>query len=143
MFVLTTRRQGDLGEVAALDWLLRRGAHVFVPVGQSPNCDLVAEVDGCLLRIQVKTSRRRGRNGIGGYQVQLATRGGNRSWGGVSKLFDTSRCDYVFIVVGDGRRWFIPAAEIQAKHAIVVGGAAWWRFEVEAGPPLLDSAEAD
>ncbi|MCA1705517.1 MAG: hypothetical protein LC808_20570 [Actinobacteria bacterium] len=138
---MTTRHQGDLGEVSALDWLMRLGAHVFVPVGHSPNCDLVAELDGSLLRIQVKTSRRPGRNGAGSYQVQLSTRGGNQSWGGTSKVFDTSRCDFLFVVVGDGRRWLIPAAEITAKHAITVGGEAWRRFEVERGPALLVAAE--
>lgn len=133
---MTTRQQGDLGEASALEWLLSIGAHVFVPFGHSPNCDLVAEVDDCLLRIQVKTSRRR----IGkSYTVQLATRGGNQSWSGVSKLFDTSRFDYVLVVVADGRRWFIPAAEISAKHSIAVGGASWSRFEVESGRPFGES----
>ena len=120
--MLSRALQGDLGEASALEWLLSIGAHVFVPFGRSPNCDLVAELDGCLLRIQVKTSRRR--QGVG-YAVQLATRGGNQSWGGVPKLFDTSKSDYLFVLVADGRRWLIPAAEISAKHSIVIGGRLW------------------
>jgi hypothetical protein len=71
--------------------------------------------------------------------IGLATRGGNQSWSGVSKLFDTSRFDYVLVVVADGRRWFIPAAEISAKHSIAVGGASWSRFEVESGKPFGES----
>ena len=98
----------------------------------------MADMDGWPLRIQVKTSRRR--TPAGGYDVALATRGGNQSWSGVAKLSDTSRCDYLFVVVADGRRWFIPATEVAAKVGIVVGGAKWRRFEVDAGPPLADGA---
>ncbi len=134
MFVFGSARQGDLGEASALEWLLSIDAHVFVPFGRSPNCDLVAELDGCMLRIQVKTSRCRQGDG---YAVQIATRGGNRSWGGISKLFDTSRCDYLFVLVADGRRWLIPAAAISAKHSIVVGGRLWRNFEVDRGRPFM------
>jgi hypothetical protein len=47
----------------------------------------------------------------------------------------------VFILV-EGRRWFIPAAEISAKHSIVVAGNKWGRFEIEPGRPLTDFAAA-
>ena len=49
------RRQGDLGEFSALDWLASTGATVFVPVGHSPDVDVVADFDGQLVRVQVKT----------------------------------------------------------------------------------------
>jgi PD-(D/E)XK endonuclease len=135
--MITSQRQGDLGEASALEWLVSQGAYVFVPFGHSPNCDLMADMDGWPIRVQVKTSRYRRKSG---YEVALATRGGNQSWTGVAKLFESSRCDYVFVVVADGRRWFIPAAEIAARHSIVVGGATWSRFEVDPGRPLVGSA---
>ena len=133
--MISSQLQGNLGEASALEWLVSRGAAVFVPFGHSPNCDLMADMDGWPLRIQVKTSRYRRK---AGYEVALATRGGNQSWSGVAKLFDSSRCDYVLVVVADGRRWFIPAAEISAQHSIVVGGEAWTGFEIEPGPPFLE-----
>jgi hypothetical protein len=37
------RRQGDLGEAAAIEWLTRVGAGVFFPLFHSPDVDLVAE----------------------------------------------------------------------------------------------------
>ncbi len=92
----------------------------------------MADMDGWPLRIQVKTSRRRTKSG---YEVALATRGGNQSWSGVAKLFDSSRCDYLFVVVADGRRWLIPTVEIAAKRGIVIGGRKWRRFEIEPGMP--------
>ena len=62
----------------------------------------------------------------------------NQSWNGTSRFFDSDRCDYVFVLVAAGRRWLIPAAEITARHSIIVGGAAYGRFEVEPGRPFAD-----
>jgi hypothetical protein len=74
---IPTRVQGDRGEMSALHWLSCIGARVWIPLGHSPDADLVAELDGGLTRIQVKTStfRRNDR-----FEVMLSTRGGNRSW---------------------------------------------------------------
>lgn len=95
------RRQGDLGEAAAIHWLTEVGANVCVPLFHSPDIDLIADVNGRLLRVQVKTcTRRQGK----GFAVQLATAGGNRSWNGVVKEFSAHRCDFLFVLVSDGRR---------------------------------------
>jgi hypothetical protein len=60
----------------------------LTPLGHSPDADLIAEIRGRLFRVQVKTST-------------FAP-----SWTGVTKLFDPSRFDLLFALVGDGRRWF-------------------------------------
>jgi PD-(D/E)XK endonuclease len=129
----TPREQGDIGELSAMYWLASRGASVAVPIGNSRHWDLIAELDGRLLRVQVKTTtlRRHGR-----WQAALCTRGGNRSWNGLSKLLDTSRCDYVFVLVGDGRQWFIPSGSLGGTSAIVLGGPKYAAFEVEQGEPI-------
>ena len=112
---MNTRQQGDLGELSALSWLASKGLPVYVPFGHSPDCDLVTEAMGQLVRVQVKTSTvwRKGR-----WQVTLCTRGGNRSWSGLVKRLDASRCDYLFVHVGDGRRWFIPVNHLEAGSAV-------------------------
>ena len=51
-----------------------------------------------------------------------ARAGGNQSWNRVVKKLDATRCDYVFVHVGDGRRWFIPAAALGGGSGIRVGG---------------------
>src|SRR3954465_6791492 len=132
---MNTREQGDIGELSAMQWLASVGAKLYIPVGHSPDCDVIAEVDQRLLRIQVKTSTvfRKGR-----WEVTLCTRGGNQSWNGVVKLLDPSRCDYLFVLVGDGRRWFIPAASIRAGSKVVLGGPKYADHEVERGTPLRD-----
>jgi hypothetical protein len=128
------RVQGDLGEASAIQWLTWSGAYVFKPLFHSPEYDLVAEMAGRLVRIEVKTCTRR--TPRGDWQVMICTRGGNQSWSGTTKRFDPRRCDFLFIHVGDGRRWFIPAIRIESETALVVGGRKYRRYEIDEGLPL-------
>jgi hypothetical protein len=132
------RVQGDLGEFSAMEWLASKGALVWIPLGHSPDVDLMAELDGRLLRIQVKTSTYRTEtpNGHGRWQVAIATSGGNQSWSGAAKKFDASRVEYLFVLSGDGRRWFIPASVVEGARAILLGGAKYSEFEIERGSSL-------
>jgi hypothetical protein len=68
--------------------------------------------------------------------VSIATRGGNQSWSGIVKYFDPERCDFLFVLVGDGRRWFIPTDALQARWTLQLGGPKYSEFEVEPGQPL-------
>jgi hypothetical protein len=128
------RVQGDIGEASAIEWLTTQGAVVFVPLFHSPDYDLIAEMAGRLVRIEVKTSSRC--NARGRWEVAICTRGGNRSWSGMTKTFDPRRCDFLFVHVGDGRRWFIPAARVEGTRSLAVGCRKYAQFEIEEGPPL-------
>jgi hypothetical protein len=129
------RQQGDVGEAAAIEWLTRIGACVAFPLFHSPRYDLIADLGSRLLRIQVKTSRRIC-DETSHYAVQLATSGGNRSWSGVVKTFDPDQVDFLFVLVADGRRWFIPSGEVEGKRGISVGGAKYSEFQVGEAAPL-------
>jgi hypothetical protein len=131
--VISPRKQGDLGELSALGWLIKRGYSIYLPYGHSPHCDLMAESGPTVLRVQVKTSRvwRNGR-----WEVAVCTRGGNQSWNGVVKRLDGSRIDFLFVHVADGRRWFIPAGEVGGGCSILLGGPKYATYEVEPGEPL-------
>ena len=130
------RRQGNLGEISAIEWLTWKGAVVFAPVGHSPDVDLIADFGDGPLRIEVKTCLRRG---TGNWAVMIATMGGNQSWTGTVKTFDRARCEYLFIHVGDGRRWFIPTEFLQAKRSLRLGGEKYSEFEIERGRSLLEA----
>ena len=131
--MLTPREQGDFGERAALYWLVAKGAHVAIPFGHSAHYDVIADLDGRLLRVQVKTSTCRDRSR---WAVTVCTRGGNQSWSGVTKLLDPTRFDYLFVLVGDGRQWFIPADRIEGVRGVLFGGPKYAEFEVEPGDPI-------
>jgi hypothetical protein len=125
------REQGDIGEREAAIWLLRAGACVFVPFGHSPDFDLVAAFDSRLYRVEVKTTTSLIRGSTHRYDLHIATGGGNQSWNRVMKLFDPARCDFLFVLVADGRRWFIPTCAIEGKRHMVIGGPKFAEFEVE------------
>jgi hypothetical protein len=129
----TPRRQGDAGELSAINWFLTKGAYVSLPMFDHPDYDLIADFGDRVERVQVKTSicwtRQR-------FVVQLATRGGNQSWNGTIKYLDATRCDSLFVHVGDGRRWYIPANALGGDSAISLGGPKYAEFEVEPGDPL-------
>jgi hypothetical protein len=134
MAKLTPREQGDIGELSAMDWLASRGAQIYVPVGHSPDVDVIARVDGQILRVEVKTTTHLTPGGR--WKVMIATRGGNQSWSGLVKYFKRERCEYLFVHVGDGRRWFIPSAAVEGRTGLSLGGSKYSEFEVEAGRPL-------
>jgi hypothetical protein len=131
---MNPRQQGDLGEQSAVEWLWSQGYAVFVPFGHSPDVDLIALIQGDAARIQVKTCRRH--IPTDRWDVMLCTRGGNQSWNGLSKQFSSDRCDYLFVLVGDGRRWFIPAAVVEGGSGIALGGPKYAAYEVEPGRPF-------
>jgi hypothetical protein len=134
------RRQGDLGELPAMEWFAFKAALVCVPVGHSPDFDFVAVMDERLLRVQVKTCTffRKER-----WTVCICTRGGNQSWNGIVKRFDSARCDYLFVVVADGRRWCIPSGALDGGTSVALGGPKYADFEVEPGRPLRGPADEE
>ena len=134
--MLPPRIQGDYGERAALYWLIGQGAHVSIPFGHSPHYDLIADFGTELSRVQVKTSVCREKER---WAIAVCTRGGNQSWGGLVKRFGSEHVDHLFVLVGDGRQWFIPANRVEGGTSILLGGPKYAAFEVEPGDPIPDA----
>ena len=129
----TPRRQGDAGELSAMTWLSQAGARVAKPLFEASDYDLLADFGDHITRVQVKTSTCwRGNR----FVVALCTRGGNQSWNGIVKHLDATRCDTLFVHVGDGRRWYIPASALGGGSSIALGGPKYAEYEVEPGQPL-------
>jgi hypothetical protein len=102
--------------------------------GHSPNIDVIAEDDDeQMLRVQVKTTTLWWNDR---WRVSICTRGGNRTWKGLVKRFSAARCDCLFMLVGDGRRWLIPANEVGGGTAVCLGGPKYSEFEVNPGRPI-------
>lgn len=132
------RVQGDVGEASAIEWLTAKGALVWTPLGHSPDVDLLAELGNDLFRVQVKTSTFSSPTPTGEprWRVAIATSGGNQSWGGIAKRFDPKLVDQLFVLVGDGRRWLIPASLVEGSRSIALGGTKYSEFEIAPGTPL-------
>jgi hypothetical protein len=136
--LINRRRQGDLGEASAIEWLTSKGMLVWFPLGHSPDIDLVAQTDDQLLRIQVKScvAVTTTPDGHLRWTVKLATLGGNQSWGGTTKRLDPAKVDHLFALTGHGRRWFIPSSCLEARNAVTLGGRKYSEFEIEPGVPI-------
>ncbi|MFZ0088667.1 MAG: group I intron-associated PD-(D/E)XK endonuclease [Solirubrobacteraceae bacterium] len=133
------RGQGDKGEISAALWFATRGAAVFTPLfHNNPHYDLIADWGEGAQRIQVKTSTYFHHDRWG---ITLCTRGGNRSWSGLVKRLDPTRYDYLFVLVGDGRRWLIPAAEVEGRSGLMLGGPKYAAYEIASDRPLLKASQ--
>jgi hypothetical protein len=106
---------------------------VFLPFGHSPDIDLIADFGDHVSRVQVKTTTVFHKHR---WVVSLATRGGNQSWSGLVKYFDASRCDHLFVLASDGRRWFIPARDVEGRCGVLLGGPKYATFEVDRDRPF-------
>jgi hypothetical protein len=136
---ISPRRQGDLGELSAIEWLGSQGYVVCLPIGHSPDYDLIADDGDALLRVQVKTSTQHAPKGR--WRILVCTLGGNRSWNGLVKRFSATRCDWLFVLVADGRRWFIPAGAVEGGTALHLGGPKYSEFEIEPGTRFRSSGD--
>jgi hypothetical protein len=59
------------------------------------------------------------------------------------KRFDARRCDYLFVLVADGRQWFIPTAALDCRSSLTLGGSKYSEFEIEPGRPLEAATRID
>jgi len=132
--------QGNQGEMHAVAWLMGRGWLGGMPIGNNPDYDVIADIDGGLLKVQVKTTRYFAHDR---WSVALCTGGGNQSWNRIVKRFSPDRYDFLYAHTACGRRWFVPSERIDGGNAILLGGPKYAAFEVDAGPPLiLEDADA-
>ena len=120
--------QGNLGLAKAIEYFTSQGITVSLPLNDTQPYDLVADFNGKLQKVSVKTGRST-KNSIT-YSIQLRNTGGGRKNGIRQVLFDNSSCDYVFIYTIDERLYLIPASEVDVKSAITVGDAKSKKYEV-------------
>ena len=113
-----------------------QGFPVFKPLFHSPNYDLVADMDGRLVRVEVKTTTRFRK---GRWEVTVCTRGGNQSWNGLTKRLDAKNCDYLFVLVARRAAMVHPVRRhFGGGRGLLLGGPKYAEFEVERGDPIPD-----
>lgn len=116
---LNSRQQGATGVGEAIAHFSALGYSVSIPLGDCQRYDLVVDDGDRLYRVECKTSRFLLKSG--GWEVGLATKGGNQSWNGVAKKLSSEDCDLVFILTGDGQRYILPIEELDGRSKITVG----------------------
>lgn len=112
--------QGNMGLGKAIEYFTSNQIPISIPLNDTQPYDLIADMNGKLYKIQVKTTRHTSNNGKS-YEVQLRNTGGNRTGSTRIVLFDNSLCDYVFVYTAAEKCYLIPSNVISAKHSICVG----------------------
>ena len=112
--------QGNMGLGKAIEYFTSHQIPISIPINDTQPYDLVADINGKLSKIQVKTTRHTLTNGQS-YEVQLRNTGGNRTGSTRVVPFDNSSCDYVFVYTGAEKLYLIPADKITSTTAISVG----------------------
>ena len=112
------KKQGDIGEAMAIYQLTKAGYTVSIPICDSAKYDLIVELGGVMLRVQVKTSRYRIKSG--NYEFNLAT-----SFSNTARTTRVNRekedYDALFCAGCSGDFWFVPEASISSKKSVVMG----------------------
>ena len=111
--------QGNLGLGKAIEYFTSHSIPVAIPLNDTQKYDLLADFNGKIQRISVKTSRFSETNGQS-YKVELKNSGGS-SGKSIIRQFDNTSCDYLFIYTGDNKIYLIPSDKIEAKNSICVG----------------------
>ena len=130
--------QGNMGLGKAIEYFTSHQIPVSLPLNDTQPYDLIADFNGKLQRVQVKTSRSTQTEGKS-YSISLRNCGGNRTGSVRQVLFDNTTCDYLFIYTGANKMYLIPSKIIEAKNSIVVG-IKYSEFEVHS-KSLLEFVE--
>lgn len=110
--------QGNLGLGKAIEYFTSQGITVALPLNDTQKYDLIADINGKLQRISVKTSRST-KNNIS-YIVQLRNTGGSSGLSRIRK-FENDSCDYLFIYTANEKIYLIPTENLEMLSAITVG----------------------
>lgn len=110
--------QGNLGLGKAIEYFTSQSIPVAIPLNDTQKYDIIADFNGGLQRISIKTTRFKSSNTS--YEVLLKNTGGS-SGNNKIRLFNNQDCDYVFIYTASEDLYLIPAKEIFATNSICVG----------------------
>lgn len=110
--------QGNLGLGKAIEYFTSQSIPVSIPLNDTQKYDIIADFNGGLQRISIKTSRFKSSNTS--YEVLLKNTGGS-SGNNKIRLFNNQDCDYIFIYTANEELYLIPSKEIQATNSICVG----------------------
>ena len=127
-----------MGLGKAIEYFTSHQIPVALPLNDTQPYDLIADFNGKLQKVQVKTTRYTENDGKT-YKVQLRNCGGNKTGKSRIVLFDNTKSDYLFIYTAAEKYYLIPSSEVMAVNSISVG-EKYNEYEVKS-KTLLDLIE--
>jgi hypothetical protein len=114
---MQSKRVGNIGEAITLTKFVELGVPVYIPFGDNESADLIAEFNGKLNKIQVKTSYKMKKDG---FTVDLRS-GTIRNGHNYFKKYDCGDIDYFSIYNVESKiLMLIPIEKLQNRNAIKV-----------------------
>ena len=103
---LDTKRKGNLTEMQCMSAFMAQNCGVSIPFGDNSKYDFIADVDGQLLKIQVKTASLKDENSI-----KFSCRSTHVNCSGVKNVrYNENEVDY-FATYWNGQCYLIPISE--------------------------------
>ena len=121
--------QGNVGLGKAIEYFTSNGIPVSIQLNDTQPYDLIADINGQLCKIQVKTSRYTDTNGKS-YCVNLKNSGGNRTGTIRYVTFNNADCDYLFVYLINNKIYLIPTSVITVKTQLRISEQQYSEYEV-------------
>ena len=112
---LTSKQKGNLTELQCITAFYAEGCHVSLPYGENSRYDMIVDVDGILLRVQVKTSSLKdGSNDA----INFSCRSSHVNSNGVKNVrYTAQEIDY-FATFWDGQCYLVPVSECSTEKTL-------------------------
>lgn len=112
---LTTKQKGNLTELQCLTAFTENGCPVSIPYGDSDKYDFIADVDGKLLKVQVKTSSLKQGNKDA---IAFSCRSTHKNFGGTTnRKYTKEDIDY-FATYWNHTCYLIPIEECSTEKTL-------------------------
>lgn len=113
-FKMTTKQKGNLTELQCIASFIEQGCGVSIPYGDNSKYDFIADFNGQLLRIQVKTSS----SNDNGDTIKFSCRSTHVNCNGVKNIrYDKNEIDY-FATYWNNKCYIVPVGECSTQKTL-------------------------
>lgn len=112
---LSSKQKGNLTELQCLTSFYEYGCHVSLPYGENSRYDMIVDVDGRLIRVQVKTSSLKDGNPEA---IEFSCRSSHVNSQGVKSVRYTSEQIDYFATYWEGKCYLIPVNECSVAKTL-------------------------
>lgn len=112
---LTAKQKGNLTELQCLTAFYAEGCHVSLPYGENSRYDMIVDVDGQLIRVQVKTSSLKGEEGEA---IMFSCRSSHVNRTRVKNIRYTDKEIDYFATFWNGQCYLIPISECSTEKTL-------------------------